>query len=109
MLMLIKSDAFTKERRLQLMLFRRGHDDDLGECKGHSASINVPVLLELGEPLWRRIGFVAVVFEPSVTGIDAWLGSKVISNQFHGNTQLLSEAQILAVQNSVGWCLHADV
>ena len=109
MLMLIKSDAFTKERRLQLMLFRRGHDDDLGECKGHSASINVPVLLELGEPLWRRIGFVAVVFEPGVAGIDAWLSSKIVSDQFHGDAQFLCEAQILAVQNSVGCYLHADV
>ena len=109
MLMLIKSDAFTKERRLQLMLFRRGHDDDLGECKGHSASINVPVLLELGEPLWRRIGFVAVVFEPGVAGIDTWPGRKIVSDQFHGNAQFFCEAQIIAVQNPVGCHLHAGV
>ena len=39
MLMLIKSDAFTKECRLQLMLFRRGHGDDLGECLGDSQAV----------------------------------------------------------------------
>lgn len=39
MLMLIKSDAFTKERRLQLMLLCRGHGGNLGECKGDSQAV----------------------------------------------------------------------
>ena len=74
---------------------------------GHRTLFRIPVFLELREPLRGRVGFIAVVLELGIAGVYAWLGSKIVGDQFHGDAQFFCDAQIFAVQNSIGCCLHA--